>query len=555
MGDPRKYWKESIGVTRKRRGKASLTVDPATTGPVTGTVDPGDEDTASFATGPVATGPVTGPVAGSPPPREPAHPLSPEALAALERALDSLPVGTLSFADEAARLLWRDPRPEDLVAISRIASDRHILPPGPLRQAVLAALAVRAQAELLYRTFERQLPDPGIAAARASLAEKLAGRTRELADTLVAAENDPGFELVGLARGLLPSPERLLGLARIARATGDLLADLRDGIPLPRLAHAPEREILDLVAAIRDGVLRARDELLLAILAVLVATEAHLAREDRQELLADRVALTELWNRVEAAVDRLDRKHDRDPEPLARLAAWRRALREMRGRLDEFLAAPATGPLTGPATGPVAGSPARPPEAPGTSAAAPTALVQAEEAIRERLREVRRRVAPGAADSPRRRGGFLRWLLSGGVLGTLVLALPLLLLPAPPPPPLAVDLDALRGEAPLLSADPAGRLLVAVVDPAWNTLPEEERQARATRLAALAEEQGFRAGILLAPAGVPVATWAPGQAPVLRDPLVPGTAGLAAASSLRSPEIRAFRWPRRGGGTYLGTDG
>jgi len=554
MGDPRKYWKESIGVTRRRRRRPALPVEPATTGPVTGTVDPGDEDTATYATGPMATGPVSGPVTDPPSRQDPAHPLSPEALAALERALDSLPVGTLSFADEAARLLWRDPRPEDLVAISRIASDRHLLPPGPLRRAVLAALAVRAQAELLFRTFERQLPDAGIAAARASLAEKLAGRARELAETLVAREDDPGFELVGLARGLLPGPERLLGLARIARATGDLLADLREGIPLPRLAHAPERETMDLVAAIRDGNLRPRDELLLAILAMLVATEAHLARGERQELLGDRVALAELWNRVEAAVDRLNRKHDRDPEPLARLAAWRRSLREMRGRLDEFLTAPPTGPVTGPVTGPPAEPPGEP-DPPAPSAAVPPALVQAEDAIREQLREVRQKVSSEGKERPRRRGGFLRWLLFGGTLAALGLGLALLLLPAPPPPPLPVDLEALRAGAPLLGADPAGRLLVAVVDPAWNTFPEEERRARATRLAALAEEQGFRAGILLAPAGVPVATWAPGRPPVLRGPLEPPAPGMAAASPVEPPETRASRWPRHGGGTYLGTDG
>ncbi len=549
MGDPRKYWKEAIGVTPRRRRKVPLPADPATTGPVTGTVSPGTPESAGEPTGPLRTGPVTAPVPTEP---EPAHPLSPEALAALERALDSLPVGTLAFSDEAARLLWPNPRPEDLVAISRLAADRHLLPPGPLRRAVLAALAVRAQAEMLARTFERRLRDPGVAAARAGLGEKLAARARELAETLVAGEEEPWFELVGLARGLLPAPERLSGLARIARASGELLAAIRDGVPLPPLPHVPEREAIDLVAAFREGRAGPLDELFLAVLATISAAESHVARADRREALADRAALAELWDRVEAAVDRMGGRHERTPESLARLATWRRALRATRGRLDEFLTAPAAGAATGPVPGPPAseeGDPAPPAE---PAAAAPPALVDAEEAIRDRLRAVRRKVAPGKEKGTRRRRGLLGWLLFGGILGILGLSLGLVLLPPSPPPPLPVDLEALRAGAPLLAAEPAGRLLVAVVDPAWNALPSPDRRARTTRLASLAEEQGFRAGILLSTTGTPVATWSPGRPPLLRDTPVPVADGVAAAGP---GKIHPARWPRRGGGTYLGTDG
>ncbi len=420
------------------------------------------------------------------------------ALANVTRTLESLPVGSMDFGRQVTRNLWQA-SPADIRRLATIVEAYPMLSPAA-RQAVGTAVLVREQTERLAEL----PPEPSAAAlltraAHWSRLEDLADQTRK---ALAEADAD---EVSKAAVELLPESSDLLARSRLAESMAEI-ADALSGQPprgaaLALPALGPSTQILADTQAGKDPSLLA-----LEVGAAVCLTLATLDRPSRGDLDPLRGMLARVSDRLEQRISQALRAHHRDPEAAEELAALRRNLRRARSRLDEAI-------LDSAVTAPLADD-------------ASSGAVDADQQILDHLARIERQSEPSAETAPT----WKRWL-GWGALGGAVLLLLLIeqVLPSPLPPVPDIEARDFAPAATLTRVDPAGALLVATADPSWEAADAWSRRQQAVRLMSLAEEKGFRAGLLIAVDGRPLASWSPGRPPTLRQ----GTAHAALVSQSR----------------------
>ncbi|MDQ7006805.1 MAG: hypothetical protein Q9Q40_06200 [Acidobacteriota bacterium] len=504
MADSRRYWKESIGVIPGRGKKRSRS--PAAKGPsaapqrVAAALDDARQELAARGNADTLTGV-----------QKSGHAV---ALANVCRTLESLPAGSMDFARQVTRHLW-PASPADIRRLDTIVEAYPLLSP-PARNAVGNAVLVRAQGE---RLLERA-PEPTVSAllTRAShwrRLEELAGRTRQL---LSGGDDD---KVLRAALELVPESVDLVTNAHLAESMAEVVDALAGNVPrgaalsLPALGSA--------APAIADSLKGEKPSLLtLEVGSAICRALVALDQSRRDELAPLRRLLGRVSERLEGQINEVLRAHRRDPEATASLAALRRHLRDVRSRLDEAM-------LDSAVTAPVA-SGARPEPTDG------------DQQILDHLAQVEEQ-AEGSDEEKNRWKRWIGWSLMGGAL--LLVGTIRSLLPSPlPPVPDVVPADFAPATV-LTRVDPAGALLVATADPAWDAADAWSRRQQAVRLMSLAEKKGFRAGLLIAVDGRPLASWSPGRPPLLREG--PGRAAMTPQSPV-ARRLRATMFERDGQG-------
>ncbi len=397
MGDAKRFWKESIGVT----------------GPV------GD------------TGPVGAPPSGT----GLAERNVPEPI---DTVLGSLPIGSIGFSEEAARRLWPHPTATELKDVAVLAEGLVHLPQGPLRDtalrpAVLRQNVCRILAGLRGRTgFDLRLLD-----ARAAEWTQLAQHVLQADAALAALAGKVPARIVDAARRLLDDPADLEAEAQVAFESAVFVRAVRaaaeNGTTEPALLF-PEAEAL--CDAIRGHRPRPADDLFLSVLAASTLVDRALTSRESDALDRARRAIERVGRRLEDVISRALADHRRDPERNAVLAAWRRRVAQAATRLervaqhDASLAAAAQQATPQPATPrprPTESAPRSRPATPEAAAAAGRAAAAAKSAapapdtpdllplddavVADLGRRAAREAAPSADDTPRKepRSGWRKW--------------------------------------------------------------------------------------------------------------------------------------------------
>jgi hypothetical protein len=527
VSDRNRHWREAIGVVP---GRATPTRRPES--------DAGDDDAAK---GPATVREVAPPrtsrterIVATRPSQRAAEAEDADTGAHGEtdltaRLLGQLSVGSLGFADEVSRMLWASPTPDDLRALTAIASERHRIEDDALVQATLRAVTVRHRAERLARSLARPVLDASVIQARAVEWGRLARLAHELATTLRNVDEDTaGRDVVEAAAKLLPRPLDLDADSMLTAETANIV-DVLASDDARAVTSAASRcgDLERLVNAVREQRLEPGDGLNLEILAAGCLVRRALQGGEIDASKRARRAILRVTERAEASVTEAARAHVRDAAGNVRRAAWMRFLREARSAVEDTLTKPSEAPLEDD-TAPTGAQ--REPR--------PTYEDQDEERIIEALRTARtardnplaRRLeaasdetAPsGAVAAPAEPGaarGTPLWLVvlvAVGLVATVALWASRVVLPEPLPAARAVPAELVSRGA-LTGAGSVGAMLVATADPTWTRFGPEERELAAGRLMSAAEAAGFRAGIVLAPTGQPLAWWWPGQAPVLAE--------------------------------------
>jgi len=352
VGDAKRFWRESIGV-----------------------VAPGGAGTAS-------TESARPPAAASSVPR--LGPLMGAAqLAQINAALGRLPIGSIAFADEVGRRLWRNPAAEDLRLLSIVAENEPLLPSGSsARELAVRCVAIRQRSERLAEQGRRAALDPAPLQFRAAEWSRLARSLREGRPVVDSALAKAPNAALAAARALLPDPADIDAEAALAAEAAALVDAARGSRPHDEtsLVDFPEASaLLDRCAAKTN---EPDDVLFLAGLACCTLAARAAAGAPRETLDRARRGVAVVARRFDEAVETTLAEHKRNQERNAVLAAWRRRLGEAKRRIDEAL------------TRPVSGAPAEP---------------LADEAMVERLRTVRGQVEqprPAPAHAPK---GWRGW--------------------------------------------------------------------------------------------------------------------------------------------------
>ncbi len=539
MADRKRFWKESIGVVGKKKKKA-LSRGDASPEHIVAKSENLEAKPVEAAPAKKAASPSTTTVTTSPQQRtrrrdlpsvERRREAQKAALAPVAELLDSLPLGSMDFPRQVADKLWPDPDPQELRCIGIIASDRRAVRDDRAAQAILRVIVTRQRVGSLLAGRHLVAGDPLRLEARASEWSRLAEVVEECLARLHIPEDSPAqAAVIGAARSLLPSPQKLRHEGALCSALAGLVASVqtfssapasRGGAEVPLAMHVVP-EAAAVLERLRAGALDPSDMIYLELCAGLLLAHQDLARSDRPALERDRALLAATGAKLESEIDRALAAHHRDPEATEHLAAWRRRSLEMRSRIDERLTAPGQ----------------RTPHDPSEEGAfSPSAYDEA--ALLAHLAKVRPEESGEESDAKRK--GWRRWLpMSFGALALASLVAINLMLPEALPPAPRISAADFRGAIALTTADGAGALLIATADPTWSSLDEEQRRVATIRLAANAETKGFQAGILLATDGAPLASWVPGAEPHLRRG--PGLRRLAA---LRSVSERDGVMPRR----------
>lgn len=527
MADPKRHWKESIGVMpgvtpKKSTTGAHPTAGSQSTTTASGIVLPTLKPPPARTTGQRETISV-------------AH-TEESILAPIENLIDSLPSGSITFADQVQQKLWHRPTPIEIRALGVIAAEKVLAPPA-VRKLTVRVVAVRQRIGHLLYTPLVTIDSERIAAIGGEWV-RLANLVREMRRTWPTAPAEGAEERVlRAAYELLAEPFDLEVKATLSAEMSRLVDAIRNGNASGTpVWNAPVAEVDDLMAAISRGTLAADQGLCLELFAGCTLAQRHANEQERGALERDRRLLELLAEQLEARVDVMLQAHTRDPASVRRLGAWKRYLTETRSRVNESLtrpAAPATEPAThgqasevhitapqGLSDGDTQVVQPTAPVAPATSERAADAATEAhEETIVEHLRSVRSSL-PALPEEAKPAPQQTRWVacLAGAVLvaimGLWTARLPALL-PAPDP----VSLEQFESALPLTQAARAGALMVATADPTWKSLSSSEQQLGATRLMTIAEELGCSAGLLLNAEGTPLAVWSPGREPLLRRAL------------------------------------
>lgn len=262
--------------------------------------------------------------------------LSATLAAAVEQVLFALPIGSVLFADEVAKRLWRQPAAADLKALAIIVEGLARTPAGPYRDLISRAVALRQRMErLLAIASPSGRADP---AQRATLGTewwrvaRLVGETRIELDSLIAGREEP---ILRAAATLLPDPADVQAEATLAGEAQQLLdPDSRENPETLEVPHAR-----DLIDALRGGTAQDDDPLFLDMLACWTLARRAVRSGDERQLELGRRIVARVSARADAVIARHASQHRRDPEGNARLASWRRFLLDARSRLDEALTA------------------------------------------------------------------------------------------------------------------------------------------------------------------------------------------------------------------------
>lgn len=498
MADSRRHWKESIGVIPGRPKKRTR---PENKGAKTAS-----------------------PACPEAPPPRPDPPPSPvaglrrteslnvssvkqaqsAALELLEKMLDSLPVGSLDFGRQAAARLWRDPAPADLKRLAVIVKGLGRLE-SQQRIVVLKAILLRQRSQKLLDDRPEPPQDPVSLLALSSEWRRLASAARQAWQDLDPSDAEPAvLEILIAARELIPSADRLGREADLTKALSEILEATRNesfegaAMALPAMPEADE-----LLAGMKSGAPSEESHTLLRLVAGIALARRDLATGSSAKLGRDHLLLHTLSEELEHALDRSMARHARSPELSTLLATWRRKLVQIRSRVDEALTQPA----------------AQHPEWTTQPVPAESGSIapEDEETIVEHLKSLRGEEATSDEGlGPRSlTGGWLGWTIAGVCLAMLLLVRAVL--PSPLPPPRPMTPGTFASAMPLTRVDAAGSFLVATADPAWEELSADRRRQDAIRLMTAAELEGFRAGLIIGSDGSPLASWYPGQPPMLRS--------------------------------------
>ena len=494
MADTRRHWKESIGVI-PGRPKACVRPEKQREEPSS---SPLREERPSRPESPPARLRQTeSPNLGSVKQAQSA------ALELLEQMLDALPVGSLDFGRQAAARLWRDPAPTDLKRLAVIVKGLGRLERRE-KNVVLKAILLRQRSQRLRDDRSGSPLDPVALLALSSEWRRLASATSQAWQDLDPAGAEPAAsEVLVAARELIPSADQLSREADLTKALSEILEAARNesfegaALALPAIPEADE-----LLARMKTGEGSEEEHTLLRLLTGIAIAQRDLSSGSSAKLGRDHLLLTGLSEELERALEYSMARHERNPELNALLATWRRKLVRVRSRVDEALTQPAaqhpewtTQPVPAESGSPVS---------------------KGEEAIVEHLKSVRGEETTseqghGLLDFP---GTWLAWTIAGVCLAMLLLIRAVL--PSALPAPRPMTPDAFATAMPLTRVDVAGAFHVGTADPAWEELSSERRRQDAIRLMTAAELEGFRAGLIVGSDGSPLASWFPGQPPVLR---------------------------------------
>ncbi len=555
-----KHWKESIGVvpgaTRRPPARPDSMTGPVT-GPLTG---PSTGAVSGPATGRVAGAVAEPPKTAAPPPRAPqresvgAFPPRPQPGGrqapsasgngpdSIVQVLGQLPLGSTTFGEAVARLLWPSPAPNDLRAIALIAGERHRVADPAVKEACVCAVGLRQRMEGLSRGLGRPVLDATVLQARALEWGRLAAHAEKLQQQLRVPDNAPGTDVAAAALDLLPSPAELQAEAALASEVAAIMESALAGRARELVAlasHVPDIETL--VAGLCAKQLRTGDGLYIEALASGAMARRALLSADRDELKLSRRALGRLSDRFDYAVTAATNAHARDAEGKARLAAWLRYVRDVKQRVHEAITKPSmrddefiTGPTeTARQEDPDAAAVAalRDVRRAGTSGSAPENAVAALQALQASTSDAP--PAPIAVGAAVKR--WWTWLTgASAIVAVALLAAGHLLAPTPPTTPIAPP-DGIAVDPPLMGVETFGGMLIATSDAEWLRLDPEDRRVAATRLVGAAERAGLRAGFVALPDGTPLVSWAPGRAPEIRVIVSPLT---SSSSETNTPDAR-----------------
>lgn len=372
MGDPRPFWKESVGAAQPPTERRT----PQDSAPSRGTTTPSAPPISEGAT---ATG-----------------------LLPIEEALASLPIGSVVFGDQVAKKLWADPTPMDLKALATIAERRRFIPAGVQRDAVLRAVMVRQRAQRLFAPGPRPICDSRPFHLRSAEWSRLSRLTNQASEDLKEIPQGPNEPAFLAARGLLPDVLDLEAEASVSTEAALLIEAALAGKKADGAAAFRKfSEALELLGAVQTGQSAPGDELFLEILAVCAFANRVLDVPGRPDLDRLQRAIARVSARLDRAVDLVLKQHKRDPERNTKLAHWRRRLLDAQRLINETVSQ---------ATGPQHHAPARP--AAARVDPAPQTRRQTEEGMIEHLRDVQRKVGaePEPRESPEHpRRGWRRW--------------------------------------------------------------------------------------------------------------------------------------------------
>jgi hypothetical protein len=313
-----------------------------------------------------------------------------EALQALEALLDGLPGASEDFGSRVEENLWPQPAPEDLKALSKIVGERHLVPRGAGRRALLRGIVLRRRIESMRDGSRSITADRDVLEARAQQWERLAEAARSIREELPeTGPTDPVTAVVEAGQTLIGSPAVLDGEAALTRGAADLIDGEHNAGP--RLA-ALIPESLEVIEGFRHGHLPPSHAPLVEVAAGILIMDTDLRAGDRNALQRDRKLIERLLVTLDRGIEELMPAHTRVPETNAWLAAWRRRTLDLRVRIDEWLTRPAPEPEQ--------------PSGAGTGDQA----AQKDEAVVDRLRQLRSKEEEKESADERRGGGVLGWL-------------------------------------------------------------------------------------------------------------------------------------------------